>query len=83
MVEVKRVNLLDQQNEMMGRARRESQSKREGRGRGAGAASLKKMMSIDSVENIEQKPETTEETTTTSDNYDKDQISKHKNEINQ
>ena len=82
MVEVKRVNLLDQQNEMMGRSRKESQSKREGRGRGAGAASLKKMMSIDSVENIEQKPETTEETTTTSDN-DKDQISKHKNEINQ
>ena len=61
MVEVKRVNLLDQQNEMMGRSRSESQSKREGRDKGA--ASLKKMMSFDSG----QKKESTEETTTVSD----------------
>ena len=65
MAEVKRVNLLDQQNEMMGRSRSESQSKREGRDKGA--ASLKKMMSIDCVDKNEQKPESTEETTT-SDN---------------
>ena len=62
MVEVKRVNLLDQQNEMMGRSRSESQSKREGRDKGA--ASLKKMMSLDTVEKPEQKPKSTEETTT-------------------
>ena len=46
MVEVKRVNLLDQTTEMMGRG----QERREDR-RGAGAASLKKMMSIESCEN--------------------------------
>ena len=46
MVEVKRVNLLDQTTEMMGRG----QERREDR-RGTGAASLKKMMSIDTFEN--------------------------------
>ena len=46
MVEVKRVNLLDQTTEMMGRG----QERREDR-RGAGAASLKKMMSIETCEN--------------------------------
>lgn len=46
MVEVKRVNLLDQQTEMMGRC-----SDKKVERKGSGAASLRKMMSIESVEN--------------------------------
>ena len=63
MAEVKRVKLLDQHNEMMGR----------GQGKGKecsrlGATSLRKMMSIDSIEKPEQKPDDpTQEATSTSD----------------
>ena len=48
MAEVKRVNLLDQQHEMMGRGPENR--------RGAGAASLKKIMSIESFDKPEPEP---------------------------
>ena len=48
MAEVKRVKLLDQHNEMMGRGQGKGKESR------AGANSLRKMMSIDSIEKLEQ-----------------------------
>ena len=75
MVEVKRVNLLDQQTEMMGRGQERKVERK-----GSGAASLRKMMSIESVENdatspnsmVKNKPNPDEsiqeESNTTSDN---------------
>ena len=49
MAEVKRVKLLDQHNEMMGRGQGKGKDSR------AGANSLRKMMSIDSIDDLEQK----------------------------
>ena len=48
MAEVKRVKLLDQHNEMMGRGQGKRKESR------AGANSLRKMMSIDSMDKLEQ-----------------------------
>ena len=65
MAEVKRVKLLDQHNEMMGRGQGKGKESR------AGANSLRKMMSIDSIEKLEQNQNDPKEaSSSTSDDSD-------------